>query len=194
MDVHIMEQIIQAYPLVAKISSEKKEDDKDKDKKKNKEHSKEKEKKKKKPTEEDLVKSPPTFTTIASFHFPLMSLLNGEYGCQNTFRKAHESSQIVDMSKSNEDISENLKVKKAPLPKSPPEKKIDSRKQSKDKDMGGKKIKGRQLTDRDSHEHIPLHLELELSVRLHHWLKVSDSYKDRKDSTTIIKMETVTSS
>ena len=46
-----------------------------------------KDKKKKKEPEIELIRSPPTFTTIATFHITLDHFLDGEFNYQNIFTK-----------------------------------------------------------------------------------------------------------
>merc|ERR1711974_513028 len=95
MDFTVVEQVVLGYPPEQDSSSEKADAKDSKDKKKEPPPAKggknsaggkdDKKGKKKKEPEIELVRSPPTYTTIATFHITLEHFLEGEFDYQNIF-------------------------------------------------------------------------------------------------------------
>ncbi|RUS71369.1 hypothetical protein EGW08_020865 [Elysia chlorotica] len=143
--------------------------------------------KKKKELEIELIRSPPTYTTIAAFHITLEPFLEGEFLYQNIFTKGDVPPPSTVRSSFLEDQKADKKDKKK-LDKSDksdksPDKKKERRKSVQGKEEVSKKGSkgGRHAEEAEEDDLPPPPLELEVSVRLHHWLTATDSVREEEE-------------
>ncbi|GFO37698.1 leucine-rich repeat-containing protein 43 [Plakobranchus ocellatus] len=188
MDFTVVEQVVLGYPAEPDTATtdDKEKDGKDKKKDKGgKEPAKaEKGGKKKKEPEIELIKSPPTYTTIAAFHITLEPFLEGEFFYQNIFTKGDVPPPSTVRSSMTEERREKRDSKKK-LDKSPEkgDKKKDAKKSPRGKDEGSKKGSkgGRHAEEAEEDDLPPPPLELEVSVKLHHWVTAMDSVREEEE-------------
>ncbi|XP_078335232.1 uncharacterized protein LOC111135443 isoform X1 [Crassostrea virginica] len=180
-----------------------KKDDKGKGGKDDKKDDKKGGKKKKEP-EVELKRMPPTYTTLATWHIPLIDFLEGEYEFRSVFTQG--GVEVASTIKSL-DIGKKDKDKKKPgssKPKKDEKGGKDSRRSSvigKIKDGGrkmsaagqknakedkkGDKGKGGKApapqAEEEEDQGPPPPLEVQIAVRLHHWKTAMDSLKEEEE-------------
>ncbi|KAK3787039.1 hypothetical protein RRG08_037317 [Elysia crispata] len=206
MDFTVVEQVVLGYPAEPDTATTDEKDKESKDKKKDKggkgkkktpeppkktppKNTKETGKpekggKKKKEPEIELVKSPPTYTTIAAFHITLEPFLEGEFLYQNIFTKGDVPPPSTVRSSFTEDRRGDKKdSKKADKSPEKADKKKDRKKSPHGKDEGSKKggKGGRHAEEAEEDDLPPPPLELEVRVKLHHWLTAMDSVKEEEE-------------
>ncbi|XP_061166534.1 leucine-rich repeat-containing protein 43-like [Saccostrea echinata] len=167
-------------------------------------------KKGKKEPEMELKRMPPTYTTLATWHIPLVDFLEGEYEFRSVFTQG--GVEVASTVKSME-INKKDKDKKKPGSSKP--KKDDkggkgsARSRSREKtpssvsSHGGRKLsaagqknakddkkgdKGKggkgpaaQVTEEEEDQGPPPPLEVQIAVRLHHWKTAMDSLKEEEE-------------
>lgn len=138
-----------------------------------------------------MKKSPPVFTTLATWHIPMEDFLEGEYEFQHIF--SHGGVEVASTVKSA-DISDPKKKKDKDKKKPDSGKKDKGKeprrpsagKQGKDdkgKEKGGKGGKGvpPPVDEEGEEAPPPPPLEVQVSVRLHHWKTALDSLKEEQE-------------
>ncbi|KAJ8313023.1 LOW QUALITY PROTEIN: hypothetical protein KUTeg_010396 [Tegillarca granosa] len=199
MNFSVIEEMTEAYPAEESAeegsagtpSSQKKGKDKTKKEEKPPPPKGGKDKKKKKEPEIEMKKSPPVFTTLATWHIPMEDFLEGEYEFQHIF--SHGGVEVASTVKSA-DISDPKKKKDKDKKKPDSGKKDKGKeprrpsagKQGKDdkgKEKGGKGGKGvpPPVDEEGEEAPPPPPLEVQVSVRLHHWKTALDSLKEEQE-------------
>ncbi|XP_019925187.3 leucine-rich repeat-containing protein 43 isoform X3 [Magallana gigas] len=158
--------------------------------------------KKKKEPEVELKRMPPTYTTLATWHIPLVDFLEGEYEFRSVFTQG--GVEVASTIKSL-DIGKKDKDKKKPgssKPKKDEKGGKDSRRSSvigkmkdggrkmsaagqKKDDKKGDKGKGGKAAapapEEEEDQGPPPPLEVQVAVRLHHWKTAMDSLKEEEE-------------
>lgn len=195
MDFTVVEQVVLGYPAEPDTATtdekEKEGKEKEKDKKKDKGGKDKGDKggKKKKEPELELVKSPPTYTTIAAFHITLEPFLEGDFHYQNIFTKGDVPPPSTVRSSTTEDpkgrksIADKKDKKNEDKLSEKADKKKEAKKSLRGKDEGSKKggKGGRHAEEAEEDDLPPPPLELEVSVKLHHWLTAMDSVREEEE-------------
>ncbi|XP_013068196.2 leucine-rich repeat-containing protein 43-like isoform X1 [Biomphalaria glabrata] len=178
MDFSLMEQLVVSYPTGHEAKEDKGGKGKDKSKSAKREKTPEKPKSaqkkepKKKKDDVDLLKSKPVLATIASFYLPLENFLDGEYVCKNVFTAEELPAPLPAVPVEQDKI--NAKTK---------EKRKDSASPS-DKNKNAKKTPTKE-DKKKKHSEEPIdfgseRLELEVIVKLEHWMSTKDAYSEEK--------------
>jgi len=145
--------------------------------------------KKKKEPEIELVRSPPTFTTIATFHITLDHFLESEFEYQNIFTKGDvpppstiRSMDPDEPKKDKKDSKDKKKADKGVDKKNASNNAKDAKKspRAEKAEKGGKGGKGK-AEEAEEDEGPPPPLELEVTVKLHHWKTAMDSVKEEEE-------------
>ncbi|XP_021349907.1 leucine-rich repeat-containing protein 43-like isoform X3 [Mizuhopecten yessoensis] len=178
-----------------------------------------KKKKGKKEPEVEMKRMPPTYSTLATWHQPLEEFLEGEYEFTAVFtkggiepastvksvdtdsKKEDEEETESDESVTDEETGKKEDKKKPGSPKKKDEGKggKESRKNSavkggkddKKGDKGGKGGKAAPATvDEEGDEPAPPPpLEVEISVKLHHWRTAHDSLKEEEEKNRALEQQ-----
>ncbi|XP_005091563.1 leucine-rich repeat-containing protein 43 [Aplysia californica] len=190
MDFSVVEQVVLGYPAEPDTSSEKTDGKDGKDKKKAevtpKGKNSAKDKKKKKEPEIELVKSPATYTTIATFHITLDQFLEGEFEYHNIFTKGDvpppstiRSIDPEDKKVEKKDSKDKKKPDKAADKKK--DQNANAKKSPRGKEADKKGAKGKHAEEAEEEDLPPPPLELEVSVKLHHWVTAMDSVREEEE-------------
>ncbi|XP_069135935.1 leucine-rich repeat-containing protein 43-like isoform X3 [Argopecten irradians] len=175
-----------------------------------------KKKKGKKEPEVEMKRMPPTYTTLATWHQPLEEFLEGEYQMTAVYtqggvepastiksvdtdkKEDEEEEEEIDESMSDDEAGKKDDKKKPNSPRKKDEGKggKESRKSSaakggKDDKKGGKGAKGAPTTvDEEGDEPAPPPpLEVEITVKLHHWKTAHDSLKDEEEKNRALQQQ-----
>ncbi|XP_078335235.1 uncharacterized protein LOC111135443 isoform X4 [Crassostrea virginica] len=206
MDFSVVEEMTNLMPLSPENSEAGSRQQSANDKKGGKDDKKDDKKggKKKKEPEVELKRMPPTYTTLATWHIPLIDFLEGEYEFRSVFTQG--GVEVASTIKSL-DIGKKDKDKKKPgssKPKKDEKGGKDSRRSSvigKIKDGGrkmsaagqknakedkkGDKGKGGKApapqAEEEEDQGPPPPLEVQIAVRLHHWKTAMDSLKEEEE-------------
>ncbi|XP_033748327.1 leucine-rich repeat-containing protein 43-like isoform X3 [Pecten maximus] len=187
----------------------KKEKDKEKDKKKDKKDDKakggggkdDKKKKGKKEPEIEMKRMPPTYTTLATWHQPLEEFLEGEYQMTAVYTQGGiEAASTVKSVDTDKKAGKKDDKKKPGSPRKKDEGKggKESRKSSAAKggkdDKKGDKGKGAKAApttvDEEGDEPAPPPpLEVQISIKLHHWRTAHDSLKEEEEKNRALQQQ-----
>uniref|UniRef100_A0A8W8K691 Leucine-rich repeat-containing protein 43 n=1 Tax=Magallana gigas TaxID=29159 RepID=A0A8W8K691_MAGGI len=146
--------------------------------------------KKKKEPEVELKRMPPTYTTLATWHIPLVDFLEGEYEFRSVFTQG--GVEVASTIKSL-DIGKKDKDKKKPGSSKPKKdekggkdggRKMSAAGQKKDDKKGDKGKGGKAAApapEEEEDQGPPPPLEVQVAVRLHHWKTAMDSLKEEEE-------------
>ncbi|XP_056009165.1 leucine-rich repeat-containing protein 43-like isoform X3 [Ostrea edulis] len=167
-----------------------KKDDKGKGGKDEKKDDKKGGKKGKKEPEVELKRMPATYTTLATWHIPLMDFLEGEFEFRSVFTQGG-----VEVASTVKSLEINKKEKDKKKPGSSKAKKdgkdggrklsAAGQKNAKDDKKGDKgkggKAPAAQVAEEEEDQGPPPPLEVQIVVRLHHWKTAMDSLKEEEE-------------
>lgn len=207
MEVSVIEEMVIGFPVEEATSPSGKTGGKDKKDKKEKVRAasggKDKggDKKKKKEPEVELKRNPPTFTTLATWHVPLAEFLEGEFEFKSVF--SQDGIQVASLSQGRDTDSARKDGRKGDTKDKDKNKKPGSasakKKEDKSKERkpsaakSGKGDKGDKGTakggkgapgaveEEEEETGPPPPLEIEISVKLHHWKTALDLLKDEEE-------------
>ncbi|XP_033748335.1 leucine-rich repeat-containing protein 43-like isoform X10 [Pecten maximus] len=211
MQFSVVEEMVMCFPKEDSQCSTptKKEKDKEKDKKKDKKDDKakggggkdDKKKKGKKEPEIEMKRMPPTYTTLATWHQPLEEFLEGEYQMTAVYTQGGiEAASTVKSVDTDKKAGKKDDKKKPGSPRKKDEGKggKESRKSSAAKggkdDKKGDKGKGAKAApttvDEEGDEPAPPPpLEVQISIKLHHWRTAHDSLKEEEEKNRALQQQ-----
>eukprot|EP00105_Crassostrea_gigas_P041042 XP_019925190.1 PREDICTED: leucine-rich repeat-containing protein 43 isoform X6 [Crassostrea gigas] len=207
MDFSVVEEMTNLMPLSPENSEVGSRQHSPVDKKGGKDDKKDDKKggKKKKEPEVELKRMPPTYTTLATWHIPLVDFLEGEYEFRSVFTQG--GVEVASTIKSL-DIGKKDKDKKKPGSSKPKKdekggkgtpdsrrssvigkmkdggRKMSAAGQKKDDKKGDKGKGGKAAApapEEEEDQGPPPPLEVQVAVRLHHWKTAMDSLKEEEE-------------
>ncbi|XP_056009170.1 leucine-rich repeat-containing protein 43-like isoform X8 [Ostrea edulis] len=193
MDFSVVEELTNLMPLTPEHSETGSRQQSANDKKGGKDEKKDDKKggkKGKKEPEVELKRMPATYTTLATWHIPLMDFLEGEFEFRSVFTQGG-----VEVASTVKSLEINKKEKDKKKPGSSKAKKdgkdggrklsAAGQKNAKDDKKGDKgkggKAPAAQVAEEEEDQGPPPPLEVQIVVRLHHWKTAMDSLKEEEE-------------